>query len=282
DYARQQRFLGRDTHDYLAQLAAAAPQGGLDLWLLEGSDDLTAGRLFQLSLPEMATTLDVPVLLVGAYQDGSLGDTLLDAQDRLGHRLLGVLLNAVPEGVLGEVQATLVPFLERQGIPVFGVLPQSRLLRCVSVRNLVQALQAEVVCGADRLDLLVEELSIGAMNVSAALEYLRRGVNMVVVTGSDRVDIQLAALETSTHCLVLTGHAQPTTLILERAQELEVPILAVDMDTLAAVAAIEETFAQVRLREPLKVAGVQDLFGEHVDSQRLLSSLGLGRPVSVG
>ena len=48
---------------------------------------------------------------------------------------------------------------------------------------------------------------------------------MAVVTGADRTDIQLAALEASTQCLILTGLGDPLSQLIHRAEELEVPIL---------------------------------------------------------
>ena len=67
-------------------------------------------------------------------------------------------------------------------------------MRSISVRDIVGRLKADVLCCGDRLDLMVETLTIGAMNVNSALRYFRKGINMAVVTGGDRADIQLAAL----------------------------------------------------------------------------------------
>jgi BioD-like phosphotransacetylase family protein len=39
---------------------------------------------------------------------------------------------------------------------------------------------------------------VGAMSAENALSYFRRKAHKVVITGGDRPDIQLAALETST------------------------------------------------------------------------------------
>ena len=91
------------------------------------------------------------------------------------------------------------------GIEVFGVMPKSPLLRSVTVGELVRRLDAQVICCPDKDQLLVETLSIGAMGVNSAMEFFRRRRNMAVVTGADRTDIQLAALEASTQCLILTG-----------------------------------------------------------------------------
>jgi hypothetical protein len=139
----------------------------------------------------------------------------------------------------------------------------------------VHHLNAQVLCRPDRLDLMVETLKIGAMNVNAALKYFRKAHNMAVVTGGDRTDIQLAALETSTHCLILTGQIPPSERVLARAEDLEVPILSVDLDTLTAVEIIDRTFGQVRLHEPIKVQCIQQLMEQQLDLDRLLTLLGV-------
>ncbi len=200
---------------------------------------------------------------------------LIEAGLKLGDRLLGVLINDVPINQLETVSASMVPFLEKRGISVFGVLPSSDLLRSVSVAELVHQLKAEVLCRPDRLDLMVESLTIGAMNVNSALKYFRARRNMAVVTGGDRTDLQLAALETSTQCLILTGHIPPTKEILSRAEDLEIPILSVDLDTLSTVEIVDRAFGQVRLHEPIKFQCICQMIEDYFDSDRFLGSLGL-------
>ncbi|MEO0933621.1 MAG: DRTGG domain-containing protein, partial [Cyanobacteria bacterium J06641_2] len=151
----------------------------------------------------------------------------------------------------------------------------SSLLRSITVRELVQQLNAEVLCRKDRLNLLVESLAIGAMNVNAAVKYFRKRQNMAVVTGGDRVELQQAALETSTQCLILTGQLPPPSFILSRAEELEIPILSVDLDTLSTVEIIERAFGQVRVHEPIKVECVRHLMTKHFDINRFLSLMDL-------
>jgi len=244
------------------------------LVLLEGPGTLAEGSLFNLSLLQIATVVEAAVLLVARFNSEGMVDELLSAKQRLGDQLVGVLINDITNEKRGNVQQTIVPFLEAQGIPVLGKLPRSNLLQSVSVFELVQQLDAEVLCCPDRLDLMVESLRVGAMNVNSALRYFAKGENMAVVTGGDRTDLQLAALETSTQCLVLTGLIPPSEMILNRAEELEVPILSVDKDTLSTIEIIDSTFGRVRLREPVKVECIQKLMASHFDIDRLLELLG--------
>lgn len=272
----QKRLCGEDTTNYHSSLTSQYLQNtDSDLVILEGPGNLSEGRLFDLSLVQLADLVDAEVLLVFRYKSLFSVETLLSAKQLIGERLIGVVLNDVPASHLQAVNHTMRPFLEQQGIPVLGILPKSNLLRSVTVGELVHQLNAQVLCRDDRLNLLVESLAIGAMNVNAAVKYFRKRQNMAVVTGGDRVEIQQAALETSTQCLILTGQLPPPSFILTRAEELEIPILSVDLDTLSTVEIIERAFGQVRVHEPIKAECVRHLMREHFDINRLLSLMDL-------
>lgn len=270
------RLEGEDTQDYrslLQQQLDACPTG---LLCFEGGSNLWEGHSYQLSVPAVAATVDAKVLLVMRYHSLRSIEQLLAAHDDLDGRLLGVVINDIPASDLATVQDLAVPALEKRGIAVLATIPKNSTLRSVSVRELVQRLNAEVLCRPDRLDLLVESLSIGAMNCTAALAYFRKAHCMAVVTGGDREDIQLAALETSTQCLILTGHLAPQPYILRRAEDLEIPIISVDFDTLRTVEIVEESFAQVRIQEPVKITIISQLMAKHFDFPRFNQLMGLG------
>jgi BioD-like phosphotransacetylase family protein len=277
----QKRLRGEDKTDYRESLKQYLQEQGGDVLLLEGPGTLAEGSLFNLSLLEVAQVVDAPVLLVARFHSVALVDSLLSAKQRLGKYFVGVLVNDIPADQMEAATTMVRPFLEHQGIPVLGMLPRSALLRSVSVRELVHQLKAEVLCRSDRLDLMVEGLTIGAMNVNSALEYFRKGTNMAVITGGDRTEIQLAALETSTQCLILTGHLPPQPYILSRAEDLEIPILSVDLDTLTTVEIVDRAFGSVRLHEPIKVQCIRQMMADHFDIDRLMRQLGIEPAVKV-
>ncbi|GAB4242377.1 MAG: phosphotransacetylase family protein [Elainellaceae cyanobacterium] len=274
-----QRISGIDQTNYCQRLqdSMQAPSG--DLVLIEGAGTLDEGRLFDLSLLQTAQAIDASVVLVARFHSSLVVESLIAAKRQLGNHLIGALINDVPAQQMEMVETQIKPFLEKQEIDVLGILPRNDILRSVSVGELVHQLGAEILCRPDRMDLMVETLKIGAMNVNSALEYLRKGHNMAVVTGGDRTDIQLAALETSTQCLILTGHLPPTPVVLSRAEDLEIPILSVDLDTLTTVEIIDRTFGQVRLHEPIKVQAICQMMAMHFDVDRLLAKLDM-QPVA--
>jgi hypothetical protein len=279
----QDTLLQELTHpravDYAALLKTYPTHTSADLTLLEGPGDLQEGILFGLSLPELAQHLQAQVLLISRYHSALIVESLLAAHKQLPNCLAGVLINDVPEDQLEIVRTVMAPFLEQQGIPVLGILPSNRILRSIGVGELVNQLEAEILCCPDRMDVLVEDFVIGAMNVNSALKYFRKSDHKAVITGGDRTDIQLAALETYTLCLILTGKLPLDRRVRSRAEELEVPILSVDLDTFATIKRIERVFGQVRLHEAVKVSCIQELMSRNFDFPRLYASLGLAQPV---
>jgi len=111
-------------------------------------------------------------------------------------RSIGVLINEIPTEELESLTLVYARF-ERQGIPCWGCRKVT-YCGCVRVEELVTS-SKQVLCRRDRLDLMVESLAVGAMNVNAALKYFRLRHNGSG-DGGDRVEIQLAALESSTQC----------------------------------------------------------------------------------
>jgi uncharacterized protein len=251
------------------------------LVLVEAPANTAEGALFGLTLQAMSETLDSPFLLLVRYGSLLIADHILVSKQRFGDRLFGVVINDIPESEYDSAKELLTPYLESQGIPVLAMMPENRILRSVSVAQLVEHLGATILYESEHTnlaDLMVEELKIGAMNVNSAQIFFRKSFNKAVVTGSDRVDIQLAALETSTNCLILTGPPAISAETLQRASELEVPILSVNTDTLTTVGIIENSLGRVRLHEGIKVQCIQEMMEKHFDFDRLLSMLGISPP----
>lgn len=270
---------GETATEYSQSLQEYAQQTTADLILFEGPDNLWEGSLFGLSVGQMAEIIDGSILLVCRYHSLLCVDSLLAAKQYLGDRLIGAIVNDIP---LKDLQSAskIKPYLEKQGISIFGMIPRNDLLRSVSVREIAKKLDAKVLCREDRLDLMAESLTIGAMNVNSALKYFRQRKNMVVVTGGDRTELQMAALETSTQCLILTGQVPPQPLILSRAEDLEIPVLSVNLDTLTTVEIVDSIFGKVGVREPIKVNCARELMKQYFDFEGFLTKLAIEIPVS--
>src|SRR5512145_1145042 len=252
--------------DRLQQVKAAfdAASAGQDILLLEGGGSLREGYVVGLPTPLVAQHLHSKALAIVKYSDHVRTlDDALTAQYRLGELLSGVILNRIPEDAQNFVDKTAIPYLEGKGIPVLGKLPDVHSLAALTVNEIIQALNAEVLTKHVRPQALVENLTIGAMTADTALSRFRKYARKAVITGGDRTDIQLAALETSTTLLILTGNLRPSPLVVRQAEEFGVTILLVPNNTLETVESIERLFGKTRLGHSAKLKQFQTLLNEH-------------------
>lgn len=258
------------------QAAYDSTAADLDILLLEGGASLREGYAVGLPTPEVAKALKSDILVVVKYRDDvRLLDDVLTAHFRLAEALTGVIINRVPKEAMSFVEDLAVPFLEDRHIPVFGVLREKRGLVALTVDEIINTLNAEVLTKEIDGQTLVETLTVGAMTAEAALRVFRKQTNKLVITGGDRTDIQLAALETSTACLVLTGNLHPSPLIVKQAEEFGIPVLLVRTNTMETVEAIERVFGKTRLGQSAKLKQFEDLLADHVDLDRLFRVLGI-------
>ena len=274
-----QELVGEAPPDLLAQIKQAFERvsAGKDMMLLEGSGSLREGFCVGLGAPVVAEALDVSALAITSFHDRvSLVDDCIVAGARLGERLIGLVVNKVPEREMEFVLDVVRPYLERHDIPVLGVFPQRRELQAISVGELAEVLKGEFLALSEKRDLLIEHLTEGAMSVEQALPRIRRVPGTkAVITGGDRADIQLVALETAVHCLVLTGHLRPVPEVVRRAEETGVPVLLVRQNTMETVEAIERVFGKTRLGQQAKLEQFVALLAERFDFKRLYAGMGL-------
>jgi BioD-like phosphotransacetylase family protein len=271
---------GETERDLMPQVRAAfeAACVGQDVLLLEGGGSLREGYVVGLPTPSVAANCGGDVLALVKYRDEvRVLDDALAAHTRLGEMLCGIIINRVPPDAMTFVFEVAVPYLERQGIPVFGVLPEVRGLEALMVAELVAVLEAQVLTEHYSPGAIVETLTVGAMTSEAALSRFRKQTNKAVITSGDRADIQLAALETSTTCLILTCNLRPSPLIIKQAEEFNVAVLLVRTNTLETVEVIERIFGKTRLGQVAKLQQFEALLAEHIDLDRLYQVLDLER-----
>ena len=262
--------------DYRADVQRAYEQvaADRDVVVLEGVNNWAEGAFLHLSAHDVSEMLDLPVLLVSRYHSALAADPIIAVQRYLQSRLMGVILNQVPPSQVEYVRTTFAPFLEAVGVPVLGVIPGDTQLGAVSVAELAEELSATVV-GPGDTGRLIEHLTIGAMGADTALQFFRRKPNKAVITGGDRADLQIAALETSTSCLVLTGNVRPAQTVLDRAAQRGVPVLMVTGDTMGVVQRAEGLFGRMRFGRGETHTRFNGLAGANVDMQRIISLLHL-------
>ena len=243
-----------------------------DLMILEGGGAFATGGVAGLTDADVADLLGARAVLVARYEDPMDVDAVLSAARSFGDRLAGVLFNAVPDAAFEGLQSDVIPFLEGEGIPVFGALPRVRELAGVTVADLADELGGRVLTEDASVDGFVERFTVGAMSADDALRQFRRMRDAAVITGGDRPEIHSAALEApGIRCLVLTGGFEPPGAVLGRAEEAGVPVVLVQSDTITTVERCEDVVRSGRTRDARTVERMRALLTDGADVDAMLS-----------
>lgn len=234
--------------------AYARVSAGKDVVIIEG----IAGQGQKSAVVE---ALNARVVIVESYSGELPG--LRKAE--FGRNLLGVVVNKVPANRLERLRARLADQLSQSGLTVLGILPEERNLMAPTIAGLVERIQGEFLTGAEKAEELVENLMLGGKVVDHGPNYFGRKANKAVVVRSERPDMQLAALETSTRCLVLTGNYAPMAAVLRRAAEKKVPIILARDNITTVAENVERAIGQSRLDEGDKLPGISRMMEQHFD-----------------
>ncbi|HZK25521.1 MAG TPA: phosphotransacetylase family protein [Oscillospiraceae bacterium] len=247
---------------------------GVDTVIVDGSlSPYTAASvgLDAISLAKMLSS--AMVYVVRLTDDYSFDKTVFHNEHfRLaGLPMLGNIFNNVSRTLLDKTKGVYTPILEKLGYPVFGVIPQKAEIAAPTVREYYDSLGGELLAGDEsKMMRLVEEVVIGSMTIEGALSYLRRAPNKAVITGGDRSDIAITALETSTSVLILTGGLYPDVSVISKATEKKVPVILVHYDTYTAIERLHEVSRRIHPSDTHAVQIAQDNISEYCNWKSIL------------
>ena len=95
----------------------------------------------------------------------------------------------------------------------------------------------------------------------------------ILTSGSQGVNAAVIRAVLDINPSLLTVLGDPLSQLIHRAEELEVPILKVELDTLSSVEIIEQAFGHVRIHESIKASYAIQLVQEHVNLKRILEKI---------
>jgi len=246
-----------------------------DVMLLEGAGDMSGGSVLGLSDFDVSRMTGSKVLLVTRYCDDFTINHIVTYLKMMPKdvELIGIVFNGIGPHFVSFVREKVAPYFEDKGIKVLGVIPQNKALMSVTAGEIAEALHGQVLAGKGNLNVSVSGIVVGAMSLDNALKIFRRMPQKAVITGGDRADTQMAALEARSSCLLLTGNLYPTAPILGRAEELGIPVILFPEDTMTLVGKMEALLRSVRIKNPQKIKLMKTMFSEHVDTERIINAL---------
>ena len=307
-------------HDPDAALATIierykAVEGQCDAVVIVGSDFTDVGSPAELGYnARIAANLGAPVVLVlsgRAGQGEQLGTSPARTPDELGQiaslalteltngraSLLAVVANRVAPDLLVDSVAAIQSVVDAANLPertapgsvAVWALPEDRFLVAPSVRGVMRALDAELVKGDP--ELLTREVLgvlVGGMSMVNVLPRLSEG--SLVIIPADRTEVLLATLLAhrsgtfpSLSGIILNGPF-PLPDDIDRLIDglgATLPIIATDLDTYETALRVMSTRGRLAADSQRRVVAALAMFETHVDTEALVSSLGLAQATVV-
>ena len=259
DIAFMKRILGLDD-------AVNAPDlvKGRDVVLVEAVLGPTADDAVSKATYGAAKEMKAKAIAVEAYTGKA--SRFIDVYKGFGESLLGVIINKAPESQLKRVKDEATAQFGGAGIKVLGVVPENRVLLAITVGELAESVGGKILNNAEKSSELVENFMLGAMVVDSGLDYFGRKNNKAAIVRQDRPDMQLAALETSTVCLVLTGSNQPPVYnVLQKAEARGIPVITTETAAKDIVESLENTLLSARLNQEKKLSRLAEVVKQNLD-----------------
>ncbi len=220
-----------------------------DLVIIDGAAFSHVGAAYGLDVISLAGLFNASLLNVIKLENDFSVDQAIFLNNYFaakGLHICGHIFNNVPRQLFSKTEGIFASLLEKAGCSTLGIIPIRSEIASPTVSEYYEALGGELLTGEDRLDLLVEEVIVGAMTMDSAIKYMRRSANKAVVIGGDRADMALAALETSTSALILTGGLYPDVKVVSSAAEKGVPVILIHRDTYSTIEKMSEVSRRIR------------------------------------
>ena len=226
----------------------------VDIMLIEGNHNVNQLSPLKLDDITMAKKFDAEVIICAPIKDDDdLNDVYATYQYlKLNNvKVAGVILNSMTEMAFARIEKYHKPLLENLGITVIGGLKNSKQLEKPTIAEIMEATHAKLISGIfiRVKNNLVNSFVIGAMGAEASLSYLRRGSNQCVITGGDRSDIALAALDSSTSLILFTGNIDPSARVKSVAEEKGIPLILAPADTFTVTEQIRKIHRHIQANE---------------------------------
>ncbi len=238
---------------------------------IEGGQDLTYGSSVLLDTLSLVKYTGGHLIVIIAGDECTVLDDITFIKKYLNMSQIdfSVVINKVNN--LDDFRHTYLPDIQNMGVKVLGVIPYNQELTYFPVSYLAEKLQARVIAGEGGLNQRVKYVFVGAMAGDAAAQLpLFKRENKLAITGGDRSDMIVAALESSTAGIILTNNILPPQNIISKASDRKVPLLLVPFDTFEVAKQIDGLTPVLTKDDPQRLELLQQLVEKYVDLKAII------------
>ncbi|MFC1905631.1 AAA family ATPase [Chloroflexota bacterium] len=271
------KSLTDDKETFIQQLKKNHSQlsKGKDIVIMEGLSGFPANSTSTLACYTIAEVLDAKVVVIIRYSAKLAPSDMARAANELGQNLLGVIINFVPESKIEAVKQNIIDSFQKVGIKILGIIPEVKSLQGISIEELAQALNGDIITCPENKGDLIENFMLGAMTLDSGVDYFSRKKDKVAIIRGERPDMQLAALQTPTKCLVLTDNVKPLATVVFESESKHVPLVVAPKDTTGTITDIELALTHSSFHNPQKLKALESILDKYVDLKSLTSALDL-------
>jgi hypothetical protein len=206
---------------------------GKDILFVEGGKDLKYGGCVFLDPISVTRYIGGKLFIITGGNEDSVIDDAMFIKNHLDLKNIdfgGVIVNKVKN--IDDFKENYLHTITEMGIPVVGIIPYHAELTYLLVNYISHLFFAKVIAGEKSLDRVIKNIFVGASSVeSAHKDVLFKKEDKLVITSGDRSDMILAALESNTACIILTNNILPSSNIISKANERNIPLLLMTQDT---------------------------------------------------
>ncbi len=276
-YLENPEVIGPQLKDRICRAFDRAAYGK-DIVVVEGSGHAGVGSVFGSSNADNARVLRSKALIVAA---GGIGKPIDEVAlnkalfDKAGVEVVGVILNKVLPDKVEFIRDFAGRGLRKLGVPLLGVVPLQETLVYPNLDQVADETRARWIHQPTGLR-RVRRVVIGAMSARRALEYLKVNGTLVIVPG-DREDLLEAFIENdgakSLAGVLLSNGLLPNEGIIKRLTEAGIPIAAVEAESFAVTARINNMSVKTMRQDADKIPIIEKMIRESVDIPGLLKAL---------
>ncbi len=242
--------------------------GANDVLFIEGGNDLASGAYLNLDPVSIAKYIDGILLIVLSGENDCVLDDIKFIEKYIKIKDIhfgGVIINKIKD--LGDFENSCAPEIKKMGIDIIGVIPYRAPLTYFTLDFLAEKLLARVIAGEDHLKNVVKNIIIGKpVDVDKHPLSVKPGLreeHELIITGGDKSDMIVAALERNIAGIIITNDIVPHQNIISRANERGIPILLVGTDTFKTAKTIDDMDALLRKDDTEKIALLSQLMEKH-------------------
>ncbi|HEC77013.1 MAG TPA: hypothetical protein ENI33_07145 [Thermoplasmatales archaeon] len=199
-----------------------------DLFIIEGGEFFWKGASVSLDAFSIAEKIPAEIVFVVSGEYHEIMDEIYYIKRMNELPINGIILNKTSI----QNAEKFIDEMNKIGIKFLGYIPYIKKLRAMKIRYIVEKMAGNVVAGEKGLDKYAENFFIAALSASEIKRHPDfKKENKLIITGGDRSDVITACIEEKTSGIILTNNIVPSSNILAKANEMNIPIISVRPDT---------------------------------------------------